>query len=199
MQLSLSATLATLTAAALVVAQTSSTGTASASASSTSASTSAIPSCALQCTLSSLTGTECESYGVSNVTCICTSSSFQLAYYNCQQTACSPSDLSAAEAYGAQICEENGTPIDISATPSGYTGPARSTGSAANQTVSSSISSTASASTSAKVSSISATGSAPSASATGGTSGAGQALDKNLIAGWTAVLAGGVALIAGAW
>ncbi|GAA5870307.1 hypothetical protein JCM8547_006598 [Rhodosporidiobolus lusitaniae] len=185
--------------AALGAAQsTSSTPTSSAAV---SASTAAIPSCALTCTISALPGTECESYGVSNITCICTSTAFQLAYYNCQQSSCSSTDLASAEAYGAQVCEQNGTPINITATPSGYTAGASSTGSStANETSSSPVSSGASqtASTTASVASSStATGStgAPAASATGGSSGAG----KNVLAGGLAVLAAVGAVAVGAW
>ncbi|GAA5904863.1 hypothetical protein JCM5296_005093 [Sporobolomyces johnsonii] len=99
------------------LAQSNQTATSSAAA---AASTSAIPQCALTCTLSSLNGTACEQYGVSNLTCICTSPQFQLAFYQCQTSTCSSTDLQAAEAYGAQVCQQNGTPINITAIPSGY-------------------------------------------------------------------------------
>ncbi|BGP19649.1 hypothetical protein JCM10213_000106 [Rhodosporidiobolus nylandii] len=194
------------TSAALAAAQSSSSsgGTATTSAA-VPASTAAIPSCALSCTLSSLSGTPCESYGVSNLTCICTSTQFQLAFYNCQQTTCAPADLAAAEAYGAQACEQNGTPIDIQAVPSGFSSSASASTAGsptANQT-SSSVGSTAAPSTSASLAST-ATGSVPSASGTGsdsggGSSGASPSFGRNVFAGSAALLAGAVAVVVGAW
>ncbi|BGP27298.1 hypothetical protein JCM10295v2_006262 [Rhodotorula toruloides] len=82
-----------------------------------SASTAAIPTCAVTCLGTALPNSP---YGVSNITCICTSQQFQLAYFQCQQSSCSQTDLQAAEQYGAKVCQQNGTPIDVSATPSGY-------------------------------------------------------------------------------
>ncbi|PRQ72317.1 hypothetical protein AAT19DRAFT_9656 [Rhodotorula toruloides] len=99
-------------------------GTALAQSSSSSAppaaSTAAIPTCAVTCLGTALPNSPCAQYGVSNITCICTSQQFQLAYFQCQQSSCSQSDLQAAEQYGAQVCQQNGTPIDVNATPSGY-------------------------------------------------------------------------------
>ncbi|GAA5826773.1 hypothetical protein JCM11251_002889 [Rhodosporidiobolus azoricus] len=196
-----------LATASLAVAQSSS-GNSSASSSATTsaiipASTAALPSCALQCTLSSLTGTSCEQYGVSNITCICTDNQFQVAYYTCQTQSCSTQDLSAAEQYGAQICEQNGTPINIDETPSGYTG-APSTASA-TEPASVASSATRSAPVSASVSSVlesassSAAAAASSAGAGGGGNAAVGAVRMDLVAVVIAGVAGGVALVAGAW
>ncbi|GAA5899499.1 hypothetical protein JCM8208_000575 [Rhodotorula glutinis] len=140
-------------------------------------STAAVPGCALTCVLSTLPSSPCAQYGVSNLTCICTSSEFQLAYYQCQQSTCSETDLNAAEQYGAQSCESNGTPINIDTTPSGFSSgasstPASSAASSASSVASSAASSISSAASAAGSSSgggatPSASGSAPAASASG--------------------------------
>ncbi|SCZ88966.1 BZ3500_MvSof-1268-A1-R1_Chr1-1g00860 [Microbotryum saponariae] len=104
----------TLAAAALgastVVAQTStsnSTGGVDASS---------LPACALICALSSLSGSGC---ATANVTCVCTDSTYQLQFYNCQTKTCNATDLQAAFAFGAKTCAANGTPINTGVVPSG--------------------------------------------------------------------------------
>ncbi|GAA5855411.1 hypothetical protein JCM9279_006474 [Rhodotorula babjevae] len=172
----LAAPLAALVAlAGLAFAQSSSSSAGSqTSSAAVPVSTAAVPGCALTCVLSTLPSSPCAAYGVSNLTCICTSSEFQLAYYQCQQSTCSETDLNAAEQYGAQSCESNGTPINIDTTPSGFSSGASSTpASSAARSASSIASSVASSISSAARSSASgaaassASGSAPAASASG--------------------------------
>ncbi|GAA5895412.1 hypothetical protein JCM6882_006243 [Rhodosporidiobolus microsporus] len=200
--------LVALAAATLVAAQSSSGGSATSSAIA-AVTTAALPSCALQCTLSALAGTPCESYGVNNITCICTSSEFQLAYYTCQTQSCNSTDLNAAEQYGDQICEQNGTPIDIDETPSGYTG-APSTATATetgDQSRSATRSASASASVSSVLSSVSeslSSAASAAASSAGSGSGGGNGAMGGVRVEWAAgvgaaVVAGGLAVVAGAW
>ncbi|SGY35086.1 BQ5605_C002g01725 [Microbotryum silenes-dioicae] len=54
-----------------------------------------------------------------NVTCVCTDSTYQLQFYNCQTKACNATDLQAALAFGAKTCAANGTPINTAVVPSG--------------------------------------------------------------------------------
>ncbi|ORY75663.1 hypothetical protein BCR35DRAFT_306174 [Leucosporidium creatinivorum] len=120
LNLRLSASLLALAFVGLALAQSNVTSSpTSTSSAATTASTAAVPSCALSCVLTSLPNTGCASYGVTNITCICTDAPFQLAYYECQQSSCSADDLQKALAYGAQTCSENNTPITTSAIPSG--------------------------------------------------------------------------------
>ncbi|GAA5962152.1 hypothetical protein JCM8115_006609 [Rhodotorula mucilaginosa] len=130
-----------------------------------------IPTCAVTCLTQVLPSSPCAQYGVSNLTCICTSTQFQLAYYECQQTTCDQSSRAAAESYGNSTCNANGTPINITATPSGYSSGA-SAASTASATVSGSSVSSISSAISSAVSSLSA---ARSASASGSSSGSGAA------------------------
>ncbi|GAA6042454.1 hypothetical protein JCM8097_008463 [Rhodosporidiobolus ruineniae] len=178
--------------AGLVAAQNS-TATSSGA---TPVSTASVPACALSCLTDVLPSSPCASTGITGLDCICTSGEFQAAYYECQQRSCSSTaQISAAEQYGATICEQNGTPIDINAVPSGVSSAANpsSTGPTANQTGSSSASSTSAASTSASVAPSSAAGSvAPSASPTG-------AAGKNSVAAAAAILAAVGAVAVGAF
>ncbi|KPV72648.1 uncharacterized protein RHOBADRAFT_46692 [Rhodotorula graminis WP1] len=170
--------------AGLTLAQSDSAGSQTSSAA-VPVSTAAVPGCALTCVLSTLPSSPCAAYGVGNLTCICTSSEFQLAYYQCQQSTCSETDLNAAEQYGAQSCESNGTPINIDTTPSGFSSgasstPASSAASSASSVAASAASSISSAASPAGSSgganpSASASGSAPAASASG-SSDAGRAV-----------------------
>ncbi|SCV68408.1 BQ2448_529 [Microbotryum intermedium] len=77
---------------------------------------SSLPACALNCAISSLSGSGC---ATANVTCVCTDTTYQLQFYNCQTKACNATDLQAALAFGAKNCAANGTPINTSAVPSG--------------------------------------------------------------------------------
>ncbi|KAK4058043.1 hypothetical protein OIO90_000782 [Microbotryomycetes sp. JL221] len=123
---------------------------------------STLPGCAITCTLSSLPGTACAQYGVSNTTCICTDQQFQLSFYECQSQTCSQEELQQALAFGASTCEANGTPINTAAVPSGF-----SSGAAPSASASASASGSGSASRSMSMSGgmSSATGAAGSGSA----------------------------------
>ncbi|GAA5862921.1 hypothetical protein JCM5353_003749 [Sporobolomyces roseus] len=117
-------------------------------------STSSIPACALTCLTSTISSSPCASTGITGLNCICTNTEFQAAYYTCQQSSCSASDLSAALSYGAGVCAQNGTPINISAVPSGASSAAASGVSSASSSLASQQSSLAS-SVSSQVSSAS--------------------------------------------
>ncbi|KDE09706.1 hypothetical protein MVLG_00109 [Microbotryum lychnidis-dioicae p1A1 Lamole] len=104
--------------ASTVVAQTNSTG---------GVNVSSLPACALICAISSLSGSGC---ATANVTCVCTDSTYQLQFYNCQTKACNATDLQAALAFGAKTCAANGTPINTAVVPSG----ASTTAAGASQT-----------------------------------------------------------------
>ncbi|BGP43064.1 hypothetical protein JCM10449v2_007079 [Rhodotorula kratochvilovae] len=192
----LASTLATFAALAAVAHAQSSPAASGTSSAAAPASTAAIPSCALTCVLSSLPNTPCAEFGVGNLTCICTSTEFQSAYFGCQQSTCSEADLNAAEQYGAQSCEANGTPINIDATPSGFS----SSSATANQTSTASSGASSASSTSAAASTtaaVSSAASAPSASASGttgaGASGSSGAAGRTLVGG----IVGAAATVAG--
>ncbi|KAM0793238.1 hypothetical protein ACM66B_000702 [Microbotryomycetes sp. NB124-2] len=177
-------------------------------------SASSLPGCAITCTLTSLPGTPCAQYGVSNTTCICTDQQFQLAFYECQSRTCSQSELQAALQFGAQTCSANGTPINTSVAPSGFSssavGSATASGSSAaassasrssaassgasSASRASSASSAPAASNSAPASSA-ATGATPAASSAAPTSPAGK-LEFN-VASSLAVALTGAALVGG--
>ncbi|GAA6049146.1 hypothetical protein JCM3770_003277 [Rhodotorula araucariae] len=194
----LTSTVAALAALAAVAhgqsAATSGTVTSSASP---PASTAAIPACALTCVLSSLPNTPCAQFGVGNITCICTSSEFQLAYFKCQQSTCSESDLNAAEQYGAQTCKSNGTPININTTPSGFSSSAAA--STANQTSAGASSTRSSAAPVASSTAAVSSSAAPHASASGttGAPAAGASGKSNGERTVVGALVGAVAALAG--
>ncbi|TNY18870.1 hypothetical protein DMC30DRAFT_418436 [Rhodotorula diobovata] len=158
-------------------------------------STAAVPGCALTCVLSTLPNSPCASYGISNLTCICTSSEFQLAYFQCQQSTCSEQDLTAAEQYGAQSCEQNGTPINISQDPSGFTSSGASSTSAAGSSASTSGASSSEAST---TSAASASGSGtPSASGSTGAPAASASGSSDAVRSVVGGAVGALAAVAG--
>ncbi|GAA6023498.1 hypothetical protein JCM10207_006218 [Rhodosporidiobolus poonsookiae] len=194
-------------AASLAVAQSSASASSSGGGTIGGGSVSVVPSCALDCVIQSLPGTECESYGVGNLTCICTSSTFQLAYYTCQQSTCSQTDLTTAQLYGAQQCQNNGTPININETPSGYTGPTSaasgSTAPGPSVTITQTYPTSASEGDGAALTDttgasapLATTASTPAPSATtGGGNGAG----RTTVAAAAALLAAGAAVVVGVW
>jgi len=153
--------------------------------------TESVPSCALTCTFSSLSGTGCEQYGVSNLTCICTDTDFQAAYYMCQLQSCSEAELNAAQQYGAQICEGNGTPINISATPSAASSSMPTTSVSASDMMSSGMSSASSDMSS--MTSAASESATSAASDAGGENGA-QGFSRGSLAG---ALVAGLALAVG--
>lgn len=69
--------------------------------------------CAITCTISVLPTSDCSSYGVSNLTCLCTSTNFQNQYLTCQTKTCNSVDLTAAEKFGVESCASIGHPITI--------------------------------------------------------------------------------------
>ncbi|GAA94946.1 uncharacterized protein L969DRAFT_53259 [Mixia osmundae IAM 14324] len=81
-----------------------------------------LPRCALECSLQVLSSGNTTCTSVANITCICTSPSYQLADYACLKANCSDANFQAALAYGQGICQQAGIAITTSATPSGYTG-----------------------------------------------------------------------------
>ncbi|KWU44584.1 hypothetical protein RHOSPDRAFT_33912 [Rhodotorula sp. JG-1b] len=121
-----------------------------------------IPTCAVTCLTQVLPSSPQHSL---------TPSFVLIAYYECQQTTCDQSSRAAAESYGNTTCNANGTPINITATPSGYSSGA-SAASTASATVSGSSVSSVSSAISSAASSLSA---ARSASGSGSSSGSGAA------------------------
>ncbi|GAA5900979.1 uncharacterized protein JCM6883_004714 [Sporobolomyces salmoneus] len=159
-------------------------------------STGNIPACALTCLTSSVSSSPCASTGITGLNCICTNQEFQASYYQCQQSSCSASDLEAALSYGASVCAQNGTPINISAVPSGASSAAASGISSASSSVASQSSSLSSAISSAASSasrassSLVASGSSAQASATSSpTSGSTKTTLSGLVAGGLALAA----------
>ncbi|GAA5976275.1 hypothetical protein JCM5350_001402 [Sporobolomyces pararoseus] len=179
-----------------------------AAASVSAQSTANIPACALTCLTSSVSSSPCASTGITGLNCICTNQEFQASYYTCQQSSCSASDLQSALAYGASVCAQNGTPINISAVPSGVSSAAASGISSVSSSMASMSSSLSSAISSAasSASRVSASGqssaasviqSASSVAASASGAAASQAPSsgsiKNTVSG---VVAGGLALAA---
>ncbi|KAI5474401.1 class II aldolase/adducin domain containing protein [Pseudohyphozyma bogoriensis] len=164
------------------------TSTAQNSTGTGSANTTGVPTCAVTCVVSVLPSSPCATYGITNLTCICTSTAFQAAYYQCQQTTCGAADLAAAEAYGATNCAANGTPINITAVTSGA---------ATSTSTSTSTSSAAAAarSTTSTASSAATTASGTSSAAPAATTSAKAGAAKPVVA-IGALLLGGLAVLA---
>lgn len=128
-----------------------------------------LPTCAVTCAVTSVATSSCATFGVSNITCICTSASFQQAWVGCEMTACNSTELTQAEAWGVQACASNGTPISIS---SNVTAPVSVGSSTVSSTAALSSSSALSSSAAATSAAATTSGAAKSSTAVGSSSAA---------------------------
>ncbi|SCZ87857.1 BZ3500_MvSof-1268-A1-R1_Chr2-3g05325 [Microbotryum saponariae] len=173
-----------------------------------SAQSAALPSCVLPCFSSSVSasGSACT---ITDISCLCKDTNFQIATVKCFMSSCPASDLPAAEGFGTSSCSAVGVTIDqgaISAALAAGTGSASAAAASSTAAPASSAaapaSSAASAATSAAAAASSVQASATSAAAAvtsaaaAATSKAASSADKVAVTGVLGFAAGLVALLA---
>ncbi|KDE05325.1 hypothetical protein MVLG_04241 [Microbotryum lychnidis-dioicae p1A1 Lamole] len=152
-----------------------------------SAQSTALPSCVLPCFSSSVSasGSTCT---ITDISCLCKDTKFQIATVQCFKSSCPASDLAAAEGFGTSSCSAVGVTIDQGAISAAA---AAGTGSASADAASSTAAPTSSAGSAATSAAAAVTSAAAAA-----TSKATSSADKVAVTGVLGFVAGLVALLA---